>query len=163
MLSQKFIMARLNKVGPPTFSTRLSWKLDIVVLLNEEFCVDIDCEGFELCPADACAIGDSYCPIEGADSGAEKGSQADAGQQVPANKFTITHDYDDHPIIAKLQQCLVDNGIEVAGIEIIADAEGEVYAYDINTNTNYNAQAEAEANVETTGMGAVAKFLTSLA
>ena len=104
-------------------------------------------EGFELCPADVCAIGGDFCPTTA----------------PPANKFNITHDYDQHPIIEKLQTCLADNGVDVAGIEIIQDANGEVYAYDINTNTNYNSQAESDANVPLTGMGAVASFLVELA
>ena len=35
--------------------------------------------------------------------------------------------------------------IEVAGIEMIADAEGGTWVYDVNTNTNYNPDAEAAA------------------
>lgn len=116
------------------------------------YAVNVNTEdGFELCPADVCAIGDDFCPTTA------------SPKQPLENKFTITHDYDLHPIIGKLQQCLADNGVEVAGIEIIQDASGDVYAYDINTNTNYNAQAEAQANVERTGMKSVAAFLASLA
>lgn len=118
-------------------------------------------EGFELCPADVCAIGDDFCPTVKPASGNTQSTPA--ANPSSTNKFQITHDYDQHPIIGKLQQCLADNGVEVAGIEIIEDADGQVYAYDINTNTNYNSQAEAEANVELTGMGAVAAFLAKLA
>lgn len=112
------------------------------------YAVNVNTEdGFELCPADVCAIGEDFCPTT----------------QPPENKFKITNEYDQHPIIGKLQQCLANNGVEVAGIEIIQDEAGQVYAYDINTNTNYNSQAEAQANVAVTGMGAVAAFLAELA
>jgi hypothetical protein len=112
------------------------------------YAVNVNTEqGFELCPADVCAIDDSFCPTT----------------EQPVNKFKISHDYDNNPIIKKLEQCLADNGIEIAGIEIIQNEAGEIFAYDINTNTNYNSQAEAEAGVAVTGMGAIASFLAGLA
>jgi hypothetical protein len=64
-----------------------------------------------------------------------------------------------HPITARYERFLAANGIEIAGIEFITDADGEIYSYDVNTNTNYNAQAEADAQVPITGMRAVAAFL----
>ncbi len=99
-------------------------------------------EGFELSPADACNVDNAFCT-------------ADAPKP---NKFTIVKDFDD-PILARYRRFLAENGIEIAGIEFITDAAGEIYAYDVNTNTNYNAQAEAEAGVPLTGMRAVALFL----
>jgi hypothetical protein len=112
------------------------------------YAVNVNTEqGFELCPADVCAIDDNFCPV---------------GEQ-PTNKFKISNEYDNHPIIKQLEQCIAANGIEVAGIEIIKNKAGEVFAYDINTNTNYNSQAESEAGVEVTGMGAIAAFLARLA
>jgi hypothetical protein len=100
-------------------------------------------DGFELCPADACNIEDVFCP-------------ADAAPKP--NKFTVLPDFD-HPVLERYGRFLADNGVEVAGIEFISDADGQVFTYDVNTNTNYNAQAEAEAGVELTGMRAVARFL----
>ena len=86
-------------------------------------------EGFELCPADACQIGDTFCPV---------------GEVAPAPmKFKIV----DNPrvdLIAKYEAFLKASGIDVAGIEFISDSDGNVYTYDVNTNTNYNADAEAE-------------------
>ncbi|MFT5162014.1 MAG: hypothetical protein ACI9FJ_000582 [Alteromonadaceae bacterium] len=112
------------------------------------YAVNVNTEqGFELCPADVCAVDDSFCPTT----------------EQPVNKFKISTEFDNHPVIAKLENMLANSGIEVAGIEIIRDADGEIYAYDINTNTNYNSQAEAEANVAKTGMGSIAKFLSDLA
>ena len=65
----------------------------------------------------------------------------------------------DNPVIAGYERFLAANGIEIAGIEFIADQNGEIYTYDVNTNTNYNAQAELDAQVPVTGMQAVASFL----
>ena len=99
-------------------------------------------EGFELCPADACAVGEDLCPADG-----------------PApNKFTIVEDFN-HPILERYRRFLIDNDIEIAGIEFITDRNGELFTYDVNTNTNYNGQAEVEAAVRATGMDAVARFL----
>ena len=99
-------------------------------------------QGFELCPADACAVEDAACP---------------AGAPAP-NIFSIVKDFD-HPILARYARFLADNGIGIGGIEFIQDAAGEIFTYDVNTNTNYNAQAEAEARVPLTGMTAIARFL----
>jgi len=92
------------------------------------YAVEVDTsEGFELCPADACAVGEAFCPA---------GSTRD--------KFTIIDGID--PLLrARYEAFLAANGIAVAGIEFIADAAGALYTYDVNTNTNYNAEAEARA------------------
>jgi hypothetical protein len=105
--------------------------------------------GFELCPADVCEVGDAICPV--GDSAAATGSLA-----ASAPRFQILPDFD-HPIIQRYQRFMAHNGIEVAGIEFITDAAGELYTYDVNTNTNYNSVAEAEAGIF--GMRAVARFL----
>ncbi|QMT17788.1 alpha-L-glutamate ligase [Planococcus maritimus] len=99
-------------------------------------------EGFELCPADACRLEDISCPADG------------ATETRP--KFQVVEGFDD-PIIAKYERFLKDNGIEVAGIEFIQNAKGELFTYDVNTNTNYNADAEAESG--TYGMLELARYL----
>lgn len=99
-------------------------------------------EGFELCPADACQIGDLHCPV---------GEEA---EEKP--KFQVVENVE-NPLIAKYESFLADNEIAVAGIECIRDANGTFYTYDINTNTNYNADAEAKSG--TYGMLELAKFL----
>jgi biotin carboxylase len=104
-------------------------------------------DGFELCPADACNIEDAFCPA----------GESQTDQAVP-NKFQILPDFK-HSITARYERFLADNGIEIAGIEFIANESGELYTYDVNTNTNYNAQAESDAQVPVTGMQAVAAFL----
>ena len=90
--------------------------------------------GFELCPADACAV--------------------DGGPPVP--KFTIV-DSIDADLQAAYERFLAANGIEVAGIEFVVDRDGDIFTYDINTNTNYNPDAEARSG--RSGMGALARFL----
>ncbi|MED1953013.1 alpha-L-glutamate ligase [Brevibacillus centrosporus] len=107
------------------------------------YAVQVDTsEGFELCPADACQIGDLFCPV---------------GEEVPTKpKFQIVKDFQD-PIIEKYESFLAANGIQVAGIEFIRNLAGEIFTYDINTNTNYNSDAEAAAGIY--GMLEVAKFL----
>ncbi|HZT86561.1 MAG TPA: alpha-L-glutamate ligase [Stellaceae bacterium] len=105
------------------------------------YAVEVDTsDGFELCPADACAVGDGFCPV---------------GEQ-PRAKFTIV-DAIDSALRDGFERFLAANRIEVAGIEFIVDAEGRAYAYDVNTNTNYNAEAEARAG--RSAMTALARFL----
>jgi hypothetical protein len=99
-------------------------------------------EGFELCPADACQIGDLFCPV---------------GEEVEEKpKFQVIEGFND-PIIDKYKRVLEANNIHVAGIEFIRNESGEIFTYDINTNTNYNSDAEAKAGKY--GMLELAKFL----
>jgi hypothetical protein len=99
-------------------------------------------EGFELCPADACQIGDLYCPV---------------GEQPKTfMKFEII-DNPHKELLQNFEQFLTGSGIAVAGIEFVVDEEGNAYAYDVNTNTNYNADAENAYG--TFGMLELAKFL----
>jgi hypothetical protein len=93
------------------------------------YAVEVDTsDGFELCPADVCLVGDAFCP---------------AGEQ-PRTKFTIIEDID-AALKHRFEEFLARNDIGVAGIEFITDAAGAVYTYDVNTNTNYNPDAEARA------------------
>jgi hypothetical protein len=98
------------------------------------YAVEVDASrGFELCPADVCAT--------------------EAG---PAPGFRVLEHFD-HPILARYEAFLVENGIEVAGLEHIRRADGALVTYDVNTNTNYNPEAEAAAGIY--GMRALARFL----
>ena len=110
------------------------------------YAVEVDTsEGFELCPTDACAVGDANCPVG----------------EAPRDKFTIM-DGIPSSLRARLERFLAGAGIEVAGIEFISDAEGRTLVYDVNTNTNYNPDAEARAGRTGTarsGPGAIAEFL----
>jgi len=105
------------------------------------YAVEVDTsDGFELCPTDACVIGDAFCP---------------AGEETRA-KFTIIDDID--PALKhRYEAFLAANDIGVAGIELITDAAGAVYTYDVNTNTNYNPEAENRAG--RSGMNTLARYL----
>lgn len=107
------------------------------------YAVQVDTsEGFELCPADACRIDDLFCPV---------------GEEVEEKpKFQVIQGFDD-PILKKYEAFLQQNDINVAGIEFIRNAAGDIFTYDVNTNTNYNADAEAGAGKY--GMLELAKFL----
>ena len=105
------------------------------------YAVEVDTsEGFELCPADACAVGEAFCPAA----------------DEPRAKFTIIDDVDP-ALKQRYQAFLAANAIDVAGIEFITDADGTPYTYDVNTNTNYNPDAEARAG--RSGMAALARYL----
>ncbi len=105
------------------------------------YAVEVDTsDGFELCPADQCAVGDAFCPV---------------GEE-PRAKFTIIDDID-AGLKMRYEAFLARNDIEVAGIECIRDEAGSVYTYDVNTNTNYNPEAEARAGCS--AMTALAQFL----
>ncbi len=111
------------------------------------YAVEVDTsDGFELCPADACAIGDASCPV---------------GEAPRAEKFTIVDGMPD-TLRVRLERFLAGAGIEVAGIEFISDGTGRTLVYDINTNTNYNPDAEKRSGrtgTERSGPGAIAAFL----
>lgn len=110
------------------------------------YAVEVDTsEGFELCPADACAIGDAACPVGDA----------------PRDKFTIIDGIPD-ALRVRLERFLSATGVEVAGIEFITGIDGRTLVYDVNTNTNYNPDAEARAGragTSRSGPGAIAEFL----
>jgi hypothetical protein len=114
------------------------------------YAVEVDTTaGFELCPADVCAVGDAFCP---------------AGEQppAPAPRFTILPDGIEAPLRGRLEAFLATAGVDVAGVEFIRNAEGNPLVYDVNTNTNYNAGAEEAAGLAGTprsGPGALAAYL----
>jgi hypothetical protein len=99
-------------------------------------------QGFELCPADQCQVGDAFCPT---------------GTSEPeAPRFQIIDAID--PLLKqRYERFLASNGIEIGALEFIRDAEGQVFTYDVNTNTNYNPEAEARDG--RSGMAEIARFL----
>lgn len=101
-------------------------------------------QGFELCPADACAIDDLTCPADGGGSG---------------GLFELRKDYRPALVPAYLDFAAA-HGIEIAGFEYIETAEGRLVTYDVNTNTNYNPDVEAQA--DRSGPGEIARFLGRL-
>jgi hypothetical protein len=99
-------------------------------------------EGFQLCPADSCQIGDLFCPV------------GEESETKP--KFEIIDDVDPS-LIERYEAFLQANKIDVAGIEFIRDQNNRIYTYDVNTNTNYNSEAEEKAGKY--GMLELAKLL----
>ncbi|MDF2547441.1 MAG: RimK domain protein ATP-grasp [Anaerosolibacter sp.] len=97
-------------------------------------------QGFQLCPADACQIGDAFCPVG----------------EIEKPKFEIIQGFM-NPILEKYEKFLEANGIHISGIEFIMDKNGEIFTYDVNTNTNYNPDAELKAEVF--GMKEIARYL----
>jgi hypothetical protein len=114
------------------------------------YAVEVDTSlGFELCPADACQVGDAFCP-------AGEGAQAPSVVVAAAPRFRIIEGFAD-PIVGRYERFIAANGIGIAGIEFVTDERGELYTYDVNTNTNYNGPAEAAAGRY--GMRAIAAYL----
>jgi hypothetical protein len=93
--------------------------------------------GFELCPADACAVG---------------GGPQDS-------LFALREGFDD-PVTGRYEAFAAAHGIEIAGFEFIETADGRLVTYDINTTTNYNADIEAAA--ARPALPAVASYLGKL-
>jgi hypothetical protein len=93
--------------------------------------------GFQLCPADACAVdpatGHPVMP-PGATIAPEPGQEL----------FSLREGFE-HPVIDRYLEFTRRVGLEVCGIEFIESADGRLLTYDVNTNTNYNAAVEAVA------------------
>ncbi len=96
--------------------------------------------GFELCPADACAVAsDAFCPVGG------------------TGKFQLRPDITaDDPLVKAYVAFCETHGLDVAGIEFVEDADGRRYTYDVNANSNYNGDVERAHSLS--GMDAVASF-----
>ncbi|TGO06753.1 ATP-grasp domain-containing protein [Serinibacter arcticus] len=113
--------------------------------------------GFQLCPADACALdpetGRPLLP-PGASLPPEPGTSL----------FSLREDFGSAPwevdLVGRYRTVLADLGIEIAGIEFLQAEDGRVLTYDVNTNTNYNAEVEAVA--PRSGPGAIADHLGAL-
>jgi hypothetical protein len=72
------------------------------------YAVQVDTSnGFQLCPADVCQIGDAFCPV--------------GVTQKP--KFKIIEGFT-NPILDKYARFLKANNIHIAGIEFITDEQG---------------------------------------
>jgi len=111
------------------------------------YAVEVDTsDGFELCPADVCAVGDAFWPAGSAEP------------DQPRAKFTIVDDID-AALKRRYEAFLTANDIGVAGIELVTDLAGTVYTYDVNTNTNYNPEAEAHAG--RSAMDTLARYLAT--
>ncbi len=94
-------------------------------------------QGFELCPADPCELGEDFSPV--GDSG------------VFSLQKEIT---ESEPLVQKLIEFTRLHDLDIAGIEWVENENGDRYVYDINATTNFNGELEAEHGLH--GMGAVA-------
>jgi hypothetical protein len=109
------------------------------------YAVEVDTsEGFELCPADACAVGEAFCPAPG---------------EQPKQKFRLAESAPDAGLVARLESFFRANDAEIAAAEFVTSESGEHFVYDVNMNTNYNQQAERAAGGGRDAMRAVARFL----
>jgi len=101
-----------------------------VEIVGSEFIYAITADtargGFQLCPADACAIGPG------------------SGPAADPSLFALRAGFD-HPIVGRYLDFAAAHGIGIAGFELIETADGRLVTYDINTTTNYNAEIEAAA------------------
>jgi glutathione synthase/RimK-type ligase-like ATP-grasp enzyme len=103
-------------------------------------------DGFELCPADACALPASapeVCPADG------------------SAKFTLSPITANDPLVARYLALCAAEGIEIAGIEFVEDEQGRRYTYDVNGTTNYNGSVGAQAGID--GMRELARYLGRIA
>lgn len=77
--------------------------------------------GYELCPAEACA--------------------------VPAQSlFALREGFGEHPVVGRYLRFAADHGIDIAGFEFIETEDGRIVTYDVNATTNYNPQVDAAAD-----------------
>jgi hypothetical protein len=114
-----------------------------VEIVGNEFIYAITADtargGFQLCPADACAV--------------------DGQGSAQPSLFALRDRYSD-PIIDRYMEFAARHGIGIAGFEFIETADGRLVTYDINTTTNYNADIEAVA--PRPALPAVAQYLGRL-
>lgn len=97
-------------------------------------------DGFQLCPAQVCQVGDEFCPV---------------GE---TSKFRVRAEITaETPVVRQMIELMSDYDIDVAGIEFVEDFEGNRYVYDINGTTNYNADIEREQGVS--GMRSIARLV----
>ncbi len=98
-------------------------------------------QGFELCPSDACQLkaAPDVCPIDG------------------GSKFSPSPLTADDPLVQAYIRLMAAEGIEVAGIEFVEDADGRRYTYDINGTTNYSGVLGEQIGID--GMREFARYL----
>ena len=113
--------AFINNITSIDFKRTKNNDAQLLIYLDKQSVAVDTSDGFELCPADACAIGDDFCPT------------------VPAEgekpKFKVLEQLD-NPDLPKLEALLSAEQIDIAGIEFVTNEAGDRFVYDINTNTN---------------------------
>ncbi len=124
-----------------------------VEIVNGEFLYAINvhtAQGFELCPAEKCEIGNSFCPTT---------ESEEVAKNPPADRqslFSLRAGFKD-PIIQQYIDFMKANQIDIAGIEFIEDKDGRKLTYDINCTTNYSPGVE-----ESSGLNGMAKIVAFL-
>ncbi|MFC7404562.1 ATP-grasp domain-containing protein [Georgenia alba] len=116
---------------------------------------DTERGGFQLCPADACAIDPATGrPIM------PPGATISMAPDEAVGLFSLREGYADDPIVGKYIDFTRRLGLEVTGIENIRTFDGRTLTYDVNTNTNYNSDVEAVA--PRSGPRQIARYLGGL-
>ena len=100
-------------------------------------------EGFELCPSDACN------PTE------------EASERGGTGLFSPSPITGADPLVKQYIQLCNEEGIEIAGIEFVEDADGQRFTYDVNGTTNYNQALGSRLGID--GMREVARYVRRLA
>ena len=99
-------------------------------------------KGFELCPADVCALDASTCI-------------ADA---EPRFAFEVIAGFGDSALdaslVPRMQAVMTNKGLDVAAFEFMLIADGTPHVYNNNTNTNYNSGSEVRTGVLAMGFPA---------
>jgi len=104
-------------------------------------------DGFELCPSDACQVpaqAPDLCPADGSATG---------------SKFSPSPVAADDELVHRYRVLMAGEGLDVAGIEFVEDAEGRRYTYDINGTTNYSGVLGERIGID--GMTEVARWIRS--
>ena len=78
----------------------------------------------------------------------------------PASKFSTSPLTADDPLVAEYIALCEGEGLDLAGIEFVEDADGNRYTYDINGTTNYSGVFAEQVGIE--GMWEVAKYIRGL-
>ncbi|MGM0459599.1 MAG: ATP-grasp domain-containing protein [Bacteroidota bacterium] len=124
------------------------------------YAVEVDAsDGFELCPADSCAVEDQFCPAPATVTNDDSSTATAATKQ---KKFKILPDFNDHELMKSLENFFEANVIQIAAAEFVEDTDGKRYVYDLNMNTNYNQEAERDAGNRQRAMHQVAEYLGGL-
>ncbi|MCA2961772.1 MAG: alpha-L-glutamate ligase [Silvanigrellales bacterium] len=121
--------------------------------------------GFELCPADGCDVGSATGnarPLGASAQGAVCAVDARTDTPAPPGHQALFRLCEAPPahLIAALESFVRAQGLRIAGIEFIEDAQGTPYVYDINCNTNYSPTVEMRHGLS--GMRAVARMVGRL-
>ena len=103
-------------------------------------------QGFELCPSDICNP-----------TSTNQNGTCPAGNGT-FNPSPITAK---DPLIQQYIQLCQKEGLEIAGIEFVEDANGSRYTYDINCTTNYNQVLGSQLGID--GMREVARYIRKTA